>query len=264
MLAVQIFTKLSLILILLSGICSVLAITENTSAGGLQLRAAKSKTRAKAPPPAKPKVNSKAKAKTPKPKPATPKAKPAVAGKAKPKTTVPAKASPTKTSPTKLPPKTGDGKSCPLPKKEKRDLAFETVEEIDTYYGIGKREMNRAVTIRGRSIEKWTNVCGFHELRDQPFAEARCQAALPNLSFVLDITGNLVKVQQGATPIRPPDVACDHIIELQLVADVMERKQICAAAERMLKAAGFIPGRTPNLTLKMKELIDEFVVPAVN
>ena len=84
--------------------------------------------------------------------------------------------------------------ACPLPKQGKREF-FRTEEEEDAYYGIVRRDYNRDVTIRGRSIEKRTNVCGFHELRDQDLAEEGCNKALERISFVTNPAGALVPVR---------------------------------------------------------------------
>ncbi|KAG7087574.1 hypothetical protein E1B28_013528 [Marasmius oreades] len=276
--------RLSLLLILISCVCLALAEPNDIASGGLQVRAAKTKakTKVKAPPvvAAKPKVKAATpkakvttpttKATTPKAKVTTPKAKATTAKtavttpKAKPTTKTPPKTTkPPGNSTATTPSKTGAATSCPIPKKGKRAF-FETDEELDAYYGIVQRDINRDVKIKGRSIEKRTNVCGFHELRDQDVANDGCQAVLPS-AFVIDAaTGNLVEQQVQN---QPAGTACDHIIELQLVADVMQNTGACKAAELMLKAGGFksLPEAGGiSLTAKMKALIDKHVVPAVN
>ncbi|KAJ8081423.1 hypothetical protein PM082_007265 [Marasmius tenuissimus] len=225
----------------------------------------KAKPKAKAPAKtakAKPKAKVKPKLKTKAPAETVPKTKaPTKApAKAAPKTKAPAKATPKGKTPAKKPAPKNAAKSCPVPKKGNRPRAFETEEELDAYYGIVKRDFSAPdVAIRGRSIEKRTNVCGFHELRDQAEAERGCSANTAR--FVIDATtGNLVKQGQG----RVAGVACDHIIELQLVADVMANTGACTAAERMLRAGGFQAGLAPSLAEKMKELIDKHIVPTVN
>ncbi|KAK1221804.1 hypothetical protein PQX77_015383 [Marasmius sp. AFHP31] len=282
---IQFLGRLTIILLLISCVCSVLADAKDLHARKVKVSGAKPKAKPKVAAPkvkAKPKAKASAKAK-PKPKP-KPKTKTKAPAKAAPKTKAPAKAKPKAKAPTKAPakavPKTkapakatpkgktaakkpapkNAAKSCPVPKKGNRPRAFETDEELDAYYGIVKRDFNTpAVAIRGRSIEKRTNVCGFHELRDQAEAERGCSANTAR--FVIDATtGNLVKQGQG----RVPGVACDHIIELQLVADVMANTGACTAAERMLRAGGFQVGLAPSLSDKMKALIDKHIVPTVN
>ncbi|KAJ8091430.1 hypothetical protein PM082_024348 [Marasmius tenuissimus] len=276
--------RLSLLLVLIACVCSVLAQSGDSHAGRLTVRATKPKTKAKAPvaskakakPKAKPKPQAnKTKAKAPaKPKtpakakiPAKPKTptKPKSPAKAKStttkvklKTTAPTKATPTgKSAPA---PKNGTAKACPLPtKKPKRDIFSMTDEEREFYYGM-KRETHRAVGIRGRSIQKRTNVCGLLELRDQDEAEKGCRATLP-ISFVVN-GGNLVEEQSQT---QPDSTACDHIIELQLVADVMKNTGACDAALAMLEAGGFKAGVGPvSLADKMNQLIKTHIVPTVN
>ncbi|KAK1227317.1 hypothetical protein PQX77_009691 [Marasmius sp. AFHP31] len=257
--------RLTIILLLISCVCSVLAETKDIHARKVKVGGARPKAKPKV---AAPKVKAKSKTRAiakakPKRKPKL-KPKTKVPTKAKPKAKAPAKATPKgKTSAKKSAPKNA-AKSCPLPKKGNRLRAFETNEELDAYYGIVKRDFSTPeVRIRGRLIEKRTDACGFNELRDQPEAKRGCRANTDR--FVIDVaTGNLVKQGQGPDPSSTRKVACDHIIELQLVANVMDKTGVCAAAQRMLAAGGFQAGLAPSIAKKMQELFDEHIVPTVN